>query len=199
MRARPLLLALVWAIIPAMAGAQALLPSGRGFSAAGSVTVSRSSSEGSGLDGDAARVGGMVEVAYGATARLALLGALNWRTAEAETVTGAKTYTVNGVDLGLRYLGHAGRRLRPFAEGGLAVRTLRYESRFELTSRNVGPWAGVGLMHLGARHWSGEAAVTWAQSTFDNWRADGEAAVAEAASWNAIGLRAGVRYWVRAR
>ena len=186
---------LVALLAPTVLHSQALVPSGTGFSVAGSVAVSRSTSSGSGLDGNATRPGALVEVAYGATPRLSLLGAYRLAAASA----GTQDYTTHGVDFGLRYLGKAGMRLRPFAEGGLAIRSLRYDAGEVYTSSNVGPWASAGVMRLGAQHWSMEAAVTWAQSRFDNWNRDGQAIVAEAVHWNAVGVRAGVRYWNRAR
>jgi hypothetical protein len=193
------LLAISAAVLPSRLNAQsqakALVPSGTGFSIAGHLAFARVTSSGSGLDGSDARLGGLVDVAYGVSPRLSLVGAVHPLTASVS----AQKYTANGIDLGLRYLTRAGRTLRPFAEGGFAVRTLSYTSGVALTSRNVGPWAGLGLMRLAASHWSGEAAVTWGNSTFDNWKADGTAAVAEPVTWNAVGVRAGLRYWVRAR
>jgi hypothetical protein len=192
------LLAMAMANPPRLAAqsqGKALVPSGTGFSIAGDLTFARAASRGSGLDGSDARPGGRVELAYGVSPRLSLVGALH----PLRATVRAQDYTANGVDLGLRYLAQAGRTLRPFAEGGFAVRTLTYKTGTELTSRNVGPWAGLGLMRLAASHWSGEAALTWGKSTFDNWKADGTAAVAEPVSWDAVGARVGVRYWVHAR
>lgn len=183
------------ALLRAQEQAKALVPSGAGFSIAGGLSVARLSSSGSGLDGNTLRPGGRVEVAYGVSPRLALLGALH---AASATASG-QAYTANGLEMGFRYLAQAGRRVRPFAEGGLAVRTMSYEASATFTSRNVGPWAGLGVMRLAASHWAGDAALTWGQSRFDSWKVDGTAAVIEAADWSSVGARVGVRYWVHAR
>lgn len=175
--------------------ANALLPSGTGFSIAGSVSAARTTSAGSGLDGNSTKPSGQVELAYGASPRLSLLAAVRPTLGSA----GTQDYTANGVELGLRYLGKAGTTLRPFAEGGFGIRTLRYESGDVYTSNNVGPWAALGAMRLSASHWSVEGAATWTRFTFGNWKRNDQALVAEPVTWSAIGARVGVRYWVRAR
>jgi hypothetical protein len=179
-----------------VAQAKALLPSGTGFSVSASASMARTTSSGSGLDGNATKPGGQVEVAYGASPRLSLLAAFRPIVATA----GTQNYSVNGLELGLRYLGKAGTTLRPFVEGGFGVRTLRYEiSSDAFTSTNVGPWASVGVMRLAASHWSVEAAGTWTKSPFDNWKRNDQAVVAQAVQWSGVGARVGLRYWVRAR
>lgn len=183
--------------VPASARAQAkaLLPSGTGFSIAGSASAAHMTSSGSGLDGNATKPSGQVELAYGASPRLSLLAAVR----PIFGTAGTQDYTANGVELGLRYLGKAGTTLRPFAEGGFGIRTLRYESGDVYTSNNVGPWAALGAMRLAASHWSVEGAATWTRFTFGNWKRNDQALVAEPVTWTAVGARIGVRYWVRAR
>ena len=181
--------------LTARAQAKALVPSGTGFSMAASASAAKMTSSGSGLDGDATKPGGQIEVAYGASPRLSLLGAFR----PISSTAGTQDYTVNGLELGLRYLGKAGATVRPFAEGGFGIRTIRYETGDVFTSTNVGPWASVGVMRLAASHWSVEGAATWTKSNYDNWKRNSEAVVAEPVKWNAVGARVGVRYWVRAR
>lgn len=179
------------------AQASAMLPSGTGFSVAGAVGMTRMqlSNFGSGLEGSSFRPEGQIEVAYGASPRLQLVAAFRPVLGK----VGDQKYTINGAELGLRYLGHAGMPLRPFAEGGFGIRTFRYEVTDLFTSTNVSPWASVGVMRLAKSHWSAEAAATWTISTFDNWVVNGQPRVLGAARWTAVGARAGVRYWVRAR
>lgn len=192
----PTLVIAACAATPAGAVAQGgLVPSGTGFSIAGALSVHHSNATGSGLDGTSSKPSGEIEIAYGATPRIALLGAFRPVLAAA----GTQNYTVNSAEFGLRYLGKAGMQLRPFAEGGLAIRSLRYELTETYTSSNVGPWASIGAMRLGSGHWSFEAAATWKQGRFDNWKRNSQAIIAEPTTWSAVGGRIGARYWVRAR
>ena len=188
------------AVTPACAHAQAqakaLVPSGTGFSIGGAVSFARMTSSSLALDGASTGTSGTIEVAYGASPRLSLLGVLRPMSGKANGVS----YSVHGIELGIRYLGKAGQRTRPFIDGGMAIRTLGLDlAQGRKESRNVGPWASVGLIQMRNGHFSLEGALTWTKSTFDNWTENGQAAVTESVSWDAVGARVGLRYWVRAR
>ena len=175
---------------------QRLLPSTTGFSVAASASVARTSAESEGIITTARRGALRGELSYGVTPRVSLVGALSARGALIE----GEEYTVRSVDLGARYLGFAGRALRPLLEGGLAVRTFSIDSPVgEVTATNVGPWAAAGYLWFPAGAFALEAAGTYGRVTFNNWRAAGTGLALVPVVHQEIGVRAGARWFFRAR
>jgi hypothetical protein len=183
--------------LPTVLAAQSLRPSGTGFSASAGASLSRVTSDLSGRDESSARGAWRADVMYGATPRVALLGALGIR--EVDLTGGA--FSVRTVDLGFRYLARAGAVVRPFAEGGFSVRHFSTSTSggIEVTAQNTGPWVAAGALAFVQGHWAVEGAATYGQVTFENWRAAGTAPVLQPVAYQEVGVRLGARYFVRGR
>lgn len=178
------------------AHAQRLLPSTTGFSVAVSGSLARTSAESQGITSTAQRFAPRVDLSYGVTPRVSLVGALSNRGALIE----GEDYTVRSVDLGARYLGFVGRELRPFLEGGLAVRTFSIAAPVGMvTATDVGPWAAAGYLWFPAGRLALEAAGTYGRVSFNNWRAAGNGLTLAPVGHKEIGVRAGVRWFFRPR
>lgn len=176
--------------------AQRLLPSTTGISLAGSVGVVRSSAESQGITTSSQRTARRGELAYGVSPRVSIVAALGTRTAQIEE----QDFDVRSVDMGVRYLGFAGRAMRPFAEGGLSVRTFSLEATVgEVRATNVGPWAAAGYMFFPGGGFALEVAATYGRVTFENWRAGGNAVALAPVGYRELGVRAGARWFVRGR
>ncbi len=188
--------ALLLAIAAGTAHAQRLLPSTTGFSVAASGTYANTSAKSQDITSTASRFSPRAELSYGVTPRLSLVGALVRRGAVIE----GQDYDVRSVDLGFRYLGFAGRVIRPFAEGGLAVRTFILESPVgDASSTNVGPWGAAGYMWFAGGGLAVEAAATYGRVTFNNWRVAGNPASLAPVEHRELGVRAGARWFFRSR
>lgn len=178
------------------AHAQRLLPSTTGFSVAASGTYANTSAKSQDITSTTGRFAPRAELSYGVTPRLSLVGAIVNRGAVIE----GQDYAVRSVDLGLRYLGFAGRVLRPFAEGGLAVRTFNLESPVgDVSSTNVGPWGAAGYMWFAGGGLAVEAAATYGRVTFNNWRVAESPAALAPVEHRELGVRAGARWFFRSR
>lgn len=176
--------------------AQRLLPSTTGFSVAATGTYAKASAKSQDVTSTAGRFAPRAELSYGVSPRVSLVGALVTRGAVIE----GQDYDVRSVDLGGRYLGFVGRPMRPFVEGGLAVRTFTLESSVgDVTSTNVGPWAAAGYMWFPGGGLALEAAGTYGRVTFNNWRVGGNPAAVGDVEHRELGVRAGARWFFRAR
>ena len=178
------------------AAAQRLMPSTTGLSVAATASVARPSAESQGVTTSVVRFAPRAELSYGATARVSLVGAVARRGGVLE----GQDYNVRSVDMGLRYLGYVGRAMRPFAEGGLAVRKFSLDAQAgEINATNVGPWAALGYMWFPGGSFALEAAGTFGRVTFQNWRVAGNAAELAPLVHQEYGVRAGARWFFRAR
>lgn len=185
----------LFAIAPS-AAAQRLMPSTTGLSVAATASVARPSAESQGVTSSAVRFAPRAELSYGATARVSLVGAVASRGGVLE----GQEFQVRSVDMGLRYLGYVGRPLRPFAEGGLAVRQFSLDGQpGEITSTNVGPWAALGYMWFPGGAFAIEAAGTFGRVTFESWRVAGTGTQLAPLVHQEFGVRAGARWFFRAR
>jgi hypothetical protein len=196
MRLSFLLGAVVTAMSASAAHAQRLLPSTTGFSVAATGTYANASAKSQDITSTAGGFAPRAELAYGVSPRLSLLGAIVSRGGLIE----GQDYDVRHVDLGARYLGFAGRVIRPFAEGGLSVRKFNLESRVgDANSTNVGPWGAAGYMWFPGGGLALEAAATYGRVTFNNWRVAGNPAALAPVEHRELGVRAGARWYLRAR
>jgi hypothetical protein len=188
--------AAVLAMSASAAHAQRLLPSTTGFSVAATGTYANASAKSQDITTTAGRFAPRGELAYGVSPRVSLVGAVVSRGALIE----GQDYDVRSVDLGGRYLGFVGRGVRPFVEGGLAVRTFTLASPVgDASSTNVGPWGAAGYMWFAGGGLALEAAATYGRVTFNNWRvADNPAALAPV-EHRELGVRAGARWFFRPR
>lgn len=196
---RPLvvLLAIALAPLPATLAAQSLRPSGTGFSLSAAASLAQVTTNLAGRNASSGSTAWRTDVLYGVTPRLALMGALSRRDVEQE----GDAFAVRSVDLGFRYLARAGAAARPFAEAGFGVR--RFSTNTveggEVTAQNTGPWAAAGVLALVQGHWAVEGAATYGAVRFENWRAGGGAPVLQPVNYREVGVRLGVRYFVRVR
>ncbi len=188
--------AVLLALSAGSAHAQRLLPSTTGFSVAASGTYANTSAKSQDITSTTGRFAPRAELSYGVTPRLSLVGAYVTRGATIE----GQNFDVRSVDVGLRYLGFAGRVMRPFVEGGLAVRGFNLESPVgNVSSTKVGPWGAAGYMWFAGGGFAVEAAGTYGRVTFNNWRvADTPAALAPV-EHRELGVRAGARWFFRSR
>lgn len=178
------------------AHAQRLLPSTTGFSVAANGTYANASAKSQDITSTARRFAPRGELSYGVTPRLSLVSAVVQRGAVIE----AQHYDVRSIDLGVRYLGFAGRVVRPFAEGGLAVRTFNLASPVgDVSSTNVGPWGAAGYMWFAGGGLALEVAATYGRVTFNNWRVAEIPAALAPVEHRELGVRAGARWFFRSR
>lgn len=188
--------ALAWLIAATTAHAQKLVPSTTGMNVAATATLARTSAESQGASSSAMRFAPRVDVSYGVSPRVSLLGAL---AARGGAFTG-NDYRVRSVDMGLRYLGYAGRTLRPFAEGGLSVRKFTIDvAAGTLDATDVGPWAAAGYMWFPGGPLAIEAAAQYGRVNFSSWRSAGTAIQAQPVVNQDVGARVGARWYFRAR
>jgi hypothetical protein len=182
--------------IPALARAQTLRPSTTGLSVAVSAAAVRATSE---TDGEQSVSNGVLprlEVSYGATPRFSLVAAIG---RSAPVLDGAD-YSVRNVDLGMRYLGYAGRVLRPFVEGGLSIRKFSIDNTGgEITSQDVGPWGAAGGMWFPGSRVAIEGALTYGSVQFESWRVPSGSPNLLPVTLREVGVRAGIRLFQRAR
>jgi hypothetical protein len=191
-----------WIAVPLLIGAplvvqaQALRPSTTGFSIAASAAAVRATSE---TDGDESATTGTLprlEVSYGATPRFSLVAALGRST---PSLDGAD-YSVRNVDLGMRYLGYAGRAIRPFVEGGLAIRKFTIDNVVgDITSQDVGPWVAAGGMWFPGSRIALEGALTYSSVQFESWRVPAGSPNLLPVTLREVGARIGLRVFQRAR
>ncbi|MFN5582947.1 MAG: hypothetical protein ACK5BA_10610 [Gemmatimonas sp.] len=176
--------------------AQGLRPSTTGLSVAASAGLARATSETDGTSGTVTEIVPRIEVAYGVTPRFSMLIALSRSTPRVDDAD----YSVRNVDMGVRYLGYAGRPLRPFVEGGLSIRKFSLtDNGPALTSQDVGAWGAAGGMWFPGARIALEAAATYGRVQFESWRADGLAPTIRPVTLTEIGVRAGVRLFARPR
>lgn len=188
--------AVLLAVSAGTADAQRLLPSTTGFSVAASGTYANASAKSEDITSTMGRFAPRAELSYGVTPRLSLVGGIVQRGAMIE----GQDYEVRSIDLGLRYLGFAGRVVRPFVEGGLAVRTFNLASQVgNVSSTNVGPWGAAGYMWFAGGGLAVEAAATYGRVTFNNWRVAETPAALAPVEHRELGVRAGARWFFRSR
>lgn len=192
----PALSALLVLLVAPDLGAQQLRPSGTGLSVAVTASAVRATAESRGISTASTGMAPRFEVSYGATPRLSLTGAFVTRGARIEDAD----YDVRSVDLGLRYLGHAGSRWRPFGEAGFGVRRFSLDgANGTITATNVGPFAAAGYVWFPGGAFALEAAATFGRVSFDSWRVDGAPTALASVSHQELGIRAGARWFLRAR
>jgi hypothetical protein len=176
--------------------AQRLLPSGSGLSVAVAASIDRSSATSLGITTSSVQVAPRAELSYGVSPRVSLVGAIVSKPARIE----GQEYHVRSAEMGLRYVGFAGRILRPFAEGGLAVRKFTIDSPTgDVSATNVGPWVAAGYQWFPGGPFAIEGAATYGRVTFESWRLGGTALALAPVQHQEIGVRVGARWFMRAR
>ena len=182
--------------ISSVAQAQTLRPSTTGLSVAVTATSARATSE---TDGDESTSNGFIprlDSSYGATPRFSLVASIG----RSAPVLDGTDYSVRNVDLGMRYLGYAGRAVRPFVEGGLSVRKFSLDNSFgDITSQDVGPWVAAGGMWFPGSRVALEGALTYSSVQFESWRVPVGSPNLLPVTLREVGVRAGLRLFQRAR
>jgi hypothetical protein len=146
-------------------------------------------------------VGG--EIAYGASPRLSLVSRLARLSSTSASLSESTEYAIVQGDLGLRWMSSPGARVRPFAEAGLALRRLAFEYAdsagvmSDFSAFNGGAMVSVGLMVFQTEKLSVDGAATYTSGNFSTWKVNGAPEPLAQMMSEMLGVRVGVRYWLR--
>ena len=186
-------------LLPPVVSAQDLSPTNPGFSVqlfgvAGSMKTQIYPQA-----AGASALGAGGDITYGASPQLGLFGRVTRLSSSSATLNESTDYTVLQGDVGARWTTLPGKRVRPFAEAGLAMRQLAFTfadtEPLDFQATNVGITVSVGLMIFRTDRVSLEGAGTYSSGNFSTWKVNGQRQPLQQLQSETMGVRLGARYW----